>query len=82
MRGMSDQDEPTTGPDATGQDTTTGQDTQQSQEPAAPRDADELTDAVTELGADDEERLDAVAEHNASLEERLPGDDELPLTKG
>lgn len=76
MRGMSDQDEPTTGPDATGQDT------QQSQEPAAPRDADELTEAVTELGSNDEERLDAVSEHNASLEERLPGDDELPLTKG
>jgi len=76
VRGMSDQDEPTTGPDATGQDT------QQSQEPAAPRDADELTEAVTELGSNDEERLDAVAEHNASLEERLPGDDELPLTKG
>lgn len=72
---MSDQDEPTTGPDATGQDT------QQSQEPAA-RDADELTEAVTELGSNDEERLDAVAEHNASLEGALPGDDELPLTKG
>lgn len=71
MRGMSDQVEPTTGPD-----------TQQSPEPARPRDADELTEAVTDLGADDEERLDAVAEHNASLEERLPGDDELPLTKG
>ena len=45
-------------------------------------DADGLTDAVSELGETDDERLEAVAEHNRSLEERLPGDDELPLTKG
>jgi hypothetical protein len=50
--------------------------------PHPPRDADALTDAVADLGGDDDERLDAVAEHNDSLEERLPGDDELPLTKG
>ena len=47
-----------------------------------PRDADELADAVTGLGSNDDERLDTVAERNASLEERLPGDDDLPLTKG
>jgi hypothetical protein len=39
-------------------------------------------DGLTELGETDDERLEAVAEHNRSLEERLPGDDELPLTKG
>ncbi|HEY8282438.1 MAG TPA: hypothetical protein VIG28_08130 [Leifsonia sp.] len=44
--------------------------------------SDELTDAVSDLGETDDERLEAVAEHNRSLEERLPGDDELPLTKG
>ena len=47
-----------------------------------PRDADELTDAVAELGETDDDRLDAVTDRNDSLEERLPGDDELPLTKG
>lgn len=47
-----------------------------------PRDADELNDAVGELGETDDERLDEVAGRNRSLEERLPGDDELPLTKG
>lgn len=50
--------------------------------PATGSDADGLTDAVSELGETDDERLEAVAEHNRSLEERLPGDDELPLTKG
>lgn len=55
---------------------------QNTPKPRPPRDADELADAVTGLGADDEERLDTVAERNASLEERLPGDDDLPLTKG
>jgi hypothetical protein len=44
--------------------------------------ADELTEQVTGLGKTDEDRLEAVAEHNETLEERLPGDDELPLTKG
>jgi hypothetical protein len=43
---------------------------------------DELTEQVTGLGKTDEDRLEAVAEHNETLEERLPGDDELPLTKG
>ncbi len=47
-----------------------------------PRDADELTDAVSDLGESDEDRLQTVADRNESLEERLPGDDELPLTKG
>ena len=47
-----------------------------------PRDADELTERVAGLGETDDDRLQAVAEHNDSLEERLPGDDELPLTKG
>ncbi|GAA1443212.1 hypothetical protein [Leifsonia poae] len=45
-------------------------------------DADALAEKVRELGTTDEDRLDAVAEHNESLQERLPGDDELPLTKG
>ncbi|MDN4614960.1 hypothetical protein P5G50_10910 [Leifsonia sp. F6_8S_P_1B] len=47
-----------------------------------PRDADELTRQVAELGDTDEDRLDAVAEHNESLQERLPGEEELPRTKG
>lgn len=45
-----------------------------------PRDADELTDAVSELGATDTDRLEAVEEHNASLEERLPDGSDLPRT--
>jgi len=49
---------------------------------AAPRDADELTDAVSELGETDTDRLDAVRERNESLEERLPGSDDLPRTHG
>lgn len=47
----------------------------------APRDADELTDAVSELGATDTDRLEAVEEHNASLEERLPDGSDLPRTR-
>jgi len=47
-----------------------------------PRDADELTDAVRDLGETDTDRLDAVQEHNASLEDRLPSDDDLPRTHG
>ena len=46
-----------------------------------PRDADELAEAVSDLGGNAEERLDTVAERNESLEERLP-DDDLPRTKG
>ena len=34
------------------------------------------------LGETDEDRLDTVAERNDSLEERLPGDENLPRTKG
>jgi hypothetical protein len=44
--------------------------------------ADALAQQVRELGKTDEDRLEAVAEHNKTLEERLPGDEELPLTKG
>ena len=47
-----------------------------------PRDADELAAAVADLGQTDEDRLDAVRERNASLEDRLPGDEDLPRTKG
>ncbi len=53
-----------------------------SDDTAGPRDADELTDAVSELGSTDEDRLDAVREHNESLQERLPTDDDLPRTHG
>ena len=49
---------------------------------AAPRDADELTEAVSDLGSTSDDRLEAVREHNESLEERLPGDDDLPRTHG
>ena len=49
---------------------------------ATPRDADELTAAVSDLGETDTDRLEAVREHNDSLEERLPSDDELPRTHG
>ncbi|WP_374006879.1 hypothetical protein [Leifsonia sp. LS-T14] len=49
---------------------------------AAPRDADELTDAVSELGDTDTDRLDAVLERNESLEERLPSSEDLPHTHG
>ena len=49
---------------------------------AAPRDADDLTEAVRDLGETDTDRLEAVAQHNDSLEERLPGDEDLPRTKG
>ena len=51
-------------------------------EPQRARDADDLTEAVAELGDTDSDRLDEVAERNRSLQARLPGDDELPLTKG
>ncbi|MFF1633807.1 hypothetical protein [Leifsonia sp. NPDC058248] len=44
--------------------------------------ADELAEKVKELGKTDDDRLETVAEHNDTLQERLPGDDELPLTKG
>lgn len=50
--------------------------------PAASRDADDLNEAVAELGETDEDRLQAVAERNESLEERLPTDDDLPRTHG
>ena len=43
---------------------------------------DERAERVKELGKTDEDRLEAVAERNETLEERLPGDEELPLTKG
>lgn len=49
---------------------------------AEPRDADELTEAVSDLGKTDTDRLDAVREHNESLEERLPSPDDLPRTHG
>jgi hypothetical protein len=49
---------------------------------AEPRDADQLADAVSDLGETDDDRLDAVQEHNESLEERLPSPDELPRTHG
>jgi hypothetical protein len=48
----------------------------------APRDADELTDAVSELGDSDTDRLETVQERNESLEERLPGPEDLPRTQG
>ncbi|WP_348787437.1 hypothetical protein [Leifsonia sp. NPDC080035] len=47
-----------------------------------PRDADELGEAVADLGENPEDRLETVAERNDSLEERLPGDEDLPRTKG
>jgi hypothetical protein len=50
-------------------------------ETPAPRDADELADAVSDLGETDTDRLDAVAERNESLEERLPSPDDLPRTQ-
>jgi hypothetical protein len=56
--------------------------TDQDEPDTQPRDADELTRQVAELGDTTEDRLDAVAEHNDSLEQRLPDDDELPRTKG
>lgn len=46
------------------------------------RDADELADAVSDLGETDTDRLDAVQEHNDSLEERLPSPADLPRTHG
>ncbi|WP_431220934.1 hypothetical protein [Leifsonia xyli] len=49
---------------------------------AAPRDADALNEAVSDLGNTDDDRLDAVREHNESLEERLPSSDDLPRTHG
>ncbi|MGO4594179.1 hypothetical protein AB4Z18_10195 [Leifsonia sp. 2TAF2] len=51
-------------------------------ETATPRDTDELTDAVTELGATDTDRLETVQQRNESLEERLPGPEDLPRTQG
>lgn len=48
----------------------------------APRSADDLEEAVSGLGETDEDRLETVAERNDSLEERLPGDENLPRTKG
>jgi hypothetical protein len=49
---------------------------------AEPRDAHELSEAVSELGDSPEDRLETVAERNESLEERLPSADDLPRTKG
>jgi hypothetical protein len=49
---------------------------------AEPRDADELTEAVSDLGETDDDRLEAVREHNESLEERLPDASDLPRTHG
>lgn len=49
---------------------------------AEPRDADDLTAAVSDLGETDTDRLDAVQEHNESLEDRLPSPDDLPRTHG
>lgn len=54
-------------------------DERESENPTA---AEELADAVSELGATDEERLETVAERNDSLEERLPGPEDLPRTEG
>ncbi|MGO4535647.1 hypothetical protein [Leifsonia sp. 2MCAF36] len=48
----------------------------------APRDADELNEAVSDLGETDTDRLEAVRGRNESLEERLPGDEQLPRTHG
>lgn len=47
-----------------------------------PRDADELADAVSDLGETDTDKLETVSERNDSLAERLPSDDDLPRTKG
>jgi hypothetical protein len=49
---------------------------------AEPRDADELSEALSELGDSPEDRLETVEERNESLEDRLPADDDLPRTKG
>ncbi|WP_158863587.1 hypothetical protein [Leifsonia sp. AG29] len=49
---------------------------------AEPRDADELSAALSELGESPEDRLETVAERNDSLEERLPSADDLPRTEG
>lgn len=56
--------------------------TDRQDEPQHADDADALTRQVADLGDTTEDRLDAVAEHNDSLAERLPGDNELPRTKG
>lgn len=56
--------------------------TDRPEDPAEPRDADDLTEAVGDLGETDTDRLDAVQEHNESLEERLPSADDLPRTHG
>lgn len=40
-----------------------------------PRDADELADAVAELGETPEDALENIAGRNDSLQERLPDDD-------
>jgi hypothetical protein len=47
-----------------------------------PRDADELTEAVSGLGNTDADRLEEVRQRNESLEERMPSSDELPRTHG
>jgi len=47
-----------------------------------PRSADDLEEAVADLGETNEDRLETVADRNDSLEERLPGDENLPRTKG
>jgi hypothetical protein len=49
---------------------------------AAPRDADELAEAVSDLGQTDSDRLETVEERNRSLEERLPSAEDLPRTHG
>lgn len=46
-----------------------------------PRDADELKDAVADLGDTHEDQLETVAERNDSLQERKPSDD-LPRAEG
>ena len=47
----------------------------------APRDADELKDAVSDLGDTHEDQLDTVSDRNDSLEDWLPSDD-LPRAEG
>jgi hypothetical protein len=49
---------------------------------AGSRDADELTESVSDLGDTDTDRLEAVRERNESLQERLPSEEDLPRTHG
>lgn len=56
--------------------------TDRSDDTAAPRDADELTDAVSDLGKTATDRLEAVQKHNESLEERLADSSDLPRSDG